>query len=77
MTSVKGNAEFSLHVFKRRTPGKQEDGYTIGVWEDSVLLAICFDACLDSALAALRRQMEGDRGDPVVLSRNTRETSRG
>jgi len=76
MTSLHGNAEFGLHVLKRRTPGKQEDRYTIGVWcKDDVLLAICHDACLDSALAALRRQMERDRGDLVVLSPNTRETS--
>jgi len=40
---------------------KQEDRYTIGVWEDDVLLAICHDACLDSALVAIRREMEGGR----------------
>jgi hypothetical protein len=76
MTSLHGNAEFGLHVFQRRTRGKQEDRYTIGVWEDDVLLAICHDACLDSALAALRREMERDRCDLVVLSPNTREMSR-
>jgi hypothetical protein len=37
MTSLHGNAEFGLHVLKRRTSGKQEDRYTIGVWEDDVL----------------------------------------
>ena len=76
MTSVNSNAEFGLHVLKRRTPGKQEERYTIGVCKDDVLLAICHDACLDSALAALRREMKRDRCDLVVLSPNTRETSR-
>ena len=77
MTSVNGNAEFALHVFKRRTPEKQEERYTIGVWcKDDVLLAICHDACLDSALAALRREMERDRVDLVVLSPDRSETSR-
>ena len=76
MTSVDGNAEFGLYVFKRRTPGTQEERYTIGVCKDDVLLAICHDVCLDSALAALRRQMERDRGDPVVLSPNARKMSR-
>lgn len=77
MTSVNGNAEFGLHVFKRRPPGRQEERYTIGVWcKDDVLLAICHDACLDSALAALRREMERDHSDLVVLSLNTREASR-
>ena len=75
MTNVNGNAEFRLRVFKRRAPGKQEERYTIGVWEDDVLLAICDDACLDSALVALRREMERDRGDLVVLAPNTREIS--
>jgi hypothetical protein len=76
MTSVDANAEFGLHVLKRRTPGKQEDRYTIGVWEDDVLLAICHDACLDSALVAIRREMEGGRGNLVVWSPNKSETSR-
>ena len=76
MTSPNGNAEFGLHVFRRRTPGKQEDRYTIGLWKGDVLLAICHDACLESALAALRCEMERDRGELFVLSPNTRETSR-
>jgi len=76
MTSANSNAEFGLHVFKRRTPEKQEERFTIGVWcKDDVLLAICHDACLDSALAALRREMERVRVDLVVLSPNKRETS--
>ena len=76
MTSPNGNAEFGLHVFKRRTPGKQEDRYTIGLWKGDVLLAICHDACLESALAALRRELERGCGGLVVLSPNAAETSR-
>jgi hypothetical protein len=76
MTSLHGNAEFGLHVLKRHTPGKQEDRYTIGVWEEDVLVAICHDARLEPALVALRREMARDRGDLVVLSPKTRETSR-
>jgi hypothetical protein len=30
--SANGNAEFGLHVFKRRASGQKGDCYTIGVW---------------------------------------------
>jgi hypothetical protein len=76
MMSLNGSTEFGLQVFKRRTRGKQEDRYTIGVWEGDVLVAISHDACLESALAALGREMERDRGGNVVLSPNTGETTR-
>ena len=75
MISPNGNAEFGLHVFKRRTPGKQEDRYTIGAWKGDVLLAVCHDACLESALAALRGEIERDRDEHFVLSPNTGERS--
>ena len=75
MTTPNGNNEFGLHVFKRRTPGKQEDRYTIGIWKGDVLLAICHDASLESALAALRGEMERDGGGIFVLSPNTGERS--
>ena len=76
MTSLNGNTEFDLHVFKRRTLRKQEDRYTIGVWKGHVLVAVCHDACLESALAAVRCEMERDRAELVALSPNARETSR-
>ena len=72
MTSL---SEFDLHVFKRRTRGEQEDRYTIGVWKGDVLLAICHDVCLESALAALRCEMERDGSELFVLAPNTRERS--
>ena len=75
MSSPNENAEFGLHVFKRRTSGRHEDRYTIGVWKSDVLLTICHDACLESALAALRCEMERDGGEHFVLSANTGEKS--
>ena len=73
MTSL---SEFDLHVFKRRTRGEQEDRYTIGVWKGNVLLAICHDVCLESALAALRCEMERNGGGELfVMSPNPRERS--
>jgi hypothetical protein len=63
MTRGNGNTEFALHVFKRRTPEKQEDRYTIGVWKGNVLLAICHDAFLESAIVALRGELERGRGE--------------
>ena len=56
--STNGNAEFGLHVFKRRASGQNGDRYTIGVWEGSYQRAICHDACIDDALAAIRDAME-------------------
>jgi hypothetical protein len=58
------NTEFSLHVFKRRTDGQRGDRFTIGVWEGIGLRAICHDACLTSALVALRHEIE-DAGQPL------------
>jgi hypothetical protein len=56
--STNGNAEFGLHVFKRRASGQRGNRYTIGVWEGTCQRAICHDACIDGALAALRDEME-------------------
>jgi len=75
MTSLNGNAEFGLHVFKRRTPGKQEDRYNRCVHRrcPTRYPSRCM---FGLSLAALRREMERDHSDLVVLSLNTRETSR-
>src|SRR5258706_14807426 len=56
--STHGNAAFGLLVFKRRASGQQGDRYTIGVWEGTYQSAICHDACIDGALAAIRDEME-------------------
>jgi hypothetical protein len=56
--ATNGNAEFGLHVFKRRASGQRGDRYTIGAWEGTQQRAICHDACIDDALAALRDEME-------------------
>jgi hypothetical protein len=59
------NREFSLkigtlgfHVFKRIAPDSEVPRYTVGVWEGTVQRAICHDACLPCALAAIRREVE-------------------
>jgi hypothetical protein len=59
------NQEFSLtvfplsfHVFKRTSADSQIPLYTVGVWEGTVQRAICHDACLACALAAIRREVE-------------------
>jgi hypothetical protein len=56
--STNGNAEFGLHIFKRRASAQNGDRYTIGVWEGACQRAICHDACIDGALAAIRDEME-------------------
>ncbi len=53
-----GNAEFDLHVFRRRAGGQKGDRYTIGFWEGTYQRAICHDAGIDGALAAIRNEME-------------------
>ena len=50
--------EFSLHFFKRLPGGQKSERFTIGVWEGSRLRAICHDACMECAVAAIRREME-------------------
>jgi len=67
--STNGNAEFGLLVFKRRASGQQGDRYTIGVWEGTYHRAICHDACIDGALAAIRGEMEKAGQVPRVLDR--------
>jgi len=64
--TINGNAEFGLHVFKRRASGQQGDRYTIGVWEGTYQRVICHDACIDGALAALRSEMEKSGQSPAV-----------
>jgi hypothetical protein len=71
MTISNGNTEFGLHVLKRRASGQQGDRYTIGVWEGTCQRAICHDASLDSAMAALRREME-NAGACVVMPNGRR-----
>ena len=61
--STNGNAEFGLHVFKRRASGQECDRYTIGVWEGKCQRVICHDACIDGALTAIRNEMERDAHD--------------
>ena len=48
--------------------GQQPGLYTIGVWEGGVQRAICHDACIDCALAAIRREMEVAAEASVVLN---------
>lgn len=72
MISPNGNAEFGLHFFKRWAGAKKVDRYTIGVWEGTHQRAICHDASLECALAAVRREMER-AGNPVVAP--NRQTS--
>lgn len=66
MTIANGNTEFDVHVFKRRVAEDQGYRYTIGVWADDCLRAICHDATLDCALAALRNEFE-NAGRLVVV----------
>jgi len=56
--TMNGNTEFDFHIFKRRASGQQADRYTIGIWERTCQRAICHDACIDVALAAIRNEME-------------------
>lgn len=72
--STNGNAEFGLHVFKRRASGQRGDRYTIGVWEGTHQRAICHDACIDDALAAIRDEME-KAGPSLVAPRRELQRS--
>src|SRR6266852_2227919 len=67
--STNGNAEFGLHVFKRRASGQKGDRYTIGVWEGTYQRAICHDACIEGALAAIRDEMEKCGRSPLMPRR--------
>jgi hypothetical protein len=67
--STNGNAEFGLHVFKRQASGQRGDRYTIGVWEDTQQRAICHDASIDDALAAIRDEMEKAGQSPAAPHR--------
>jgi hypothetical protein len=67
--STNGNAEFGLHVFKRRASGQNRDCYTIGVWEGTQQRAICHDASIDDALAAIRDEMEKAGQSPAARHR--------
>lgn len=73
--STNRNAEFGLHVFKRRASGQNGDRYTIGVWEGAHQRAICHDACIDDALAAIRDEMEKAGQSPVVSHRELQGSS--
>jgi hypothetical protein len=70
MTISNRNAEFDVHVFKRRATGQQGDRYTIGVWVGTCARAICHDATLDVAIAALRQELE-TAGALVVVPNGT------
>jgi hypothetical protein len=65
--TTNGKAEFGLHVFKRRASGQKGDRYTIGVWQGMCQRAICHDAPIDIALAAVRNEME-KAGQSAVAS---------
>ena len=67
--TTNGNAEFGLHVFKRRASGQKGDRYTIGVWENTCQRVICHDACIDSALTAIRNEMEKAGQSSIVPHR--------
>jgi hypothetical protein len=67
--STNGNAEFGLHIFKRRASAQNSDRYTIGIWEGACQRAICHDACIDGALAAIRGEMEKAGQSQVVPHR--------
>jgi hypothetical protein len=67
--STNGNAEFGLHVFRRRASGQKGDCYTIGVWEGTQQRAICHDASIDDALAAIRSEMEKAGQSPAAPHR--------
>ncbi len=69
-----GNAEFGLHVFKRQASGQKGDRYTIGVWQGMCQRAICHDACIDGALAAIRAEMEKAGQSPVASHRELHGT---
>jgi len=64
--TTSGNAEFGLHVFKRRASGQKGDRYTIGVWEGTRQRVICHDARIDGALTAIRNEMEKAGQTPVA-----------
>jgi hypothetical protein len=64
--STHGNAEFAFQVLKRRASGQKGDRYTIGVWERTYQRAICHDASIDLALAAIRNEMEKAGQSPVA-----------
>jgi hypothetical protein len=52
------NKEFAVHFLKHRAGGRRANRYTVAVWEQQQLRAICHVAPIDRALAALRREME-------------------
>ena len=64
------STEFGLHIFKRRASEQSGDRYTIGVWESTHQRAICHDAGIDCALAAVRGEME-KAGQPIVATDRT------
>jgi hypothetical protein len=68
MQNPSSNAEFGLHVFKRRSTTRQGNRYTIGVWEGTGQRGICHDACLECALAAIRREMNA--ASEILVVRN-------
>ena len=76
MMSPNGNAEFGLHFFKRRAGAKKVDRYNIGVWEGTHQRAICRDACLECALAAVRREMERAGLRRIAKHLSTKHTSK-
>ena len=67
--TISGNAEFGLHVFKRRAIGQK--GWSLHDWrlESHLPAAICHDACIGLALAAIRGEMEKAAQSPVALHR--------
>lgn len=64
--TTSNSAEVGLHIFKRRAGGQKGDRYTIGRWEDGQQRAICHDACIDCALAAIRAELEKAGQPPVA-----------
>jgi len=64
MVERKPRMEFSIHFLKHKRIGRRAL-YTVGIWESNQLRAICHVAPIDSAVAALRREME-KAGEPAL-----------
>jgi len=59
-------SEFALHIHKISGNKEHPDLYTIGIWDGTLLRAICHIQPIECALAALRRTLE-ETTRPVVV----------
>jgi hypothetical protein len=67
------NPEFSLHVHKKVATAEHRDLYTIGIWKDSTLHAICHAQPLEQALGALRNVLD-QAGKPQTACSSVRRS---